>query len=156
MIFTEGGEETDAGAGAGNGWHGRGSSDTRFPRVGMRDGRRDIGAMGGGFVARTMIEAGKIWLAWEPVDMRAGIDLLSGWIQESLARSPCDGTAYVFRNRSGNRMKLLLWGGNGGWLCRKRLAWLGLCPGTKISGGKSCPVPASVPPARHAPSRQTG
>jgi Transposase and inactivated derivatives len=87
----------------------------------MRGGRRDVGAVGGGFVARTMIEAGKIWLVWEPVDMRAGIDRLSGWIQESLARSPCDGTAYVFRNRSGNRMKLLLWDGNGVWLCQRRL-----------------------------------
>ena len=46
-----------------------------------------------------MIETGQIWLVWEPVDMRAGIDRLSGWIQESWGRSPCDGTAYVFRSR---------------------------------------------------------
>ena len=34
-----------------------------------------------------MIETGQIWLVWEPVDMRAGIDRLSGWIQESWGRS---------------------------------------------------------------------
>ena len=28
-----------------------------------------------------MIETGQIWLVWEPVDMRAGIDRLSGWIR---------------------------------------------------------------------------
>ncbi len=60
-----------------------------------------------------MIETGQIWLVWEPVDMRAGIYRLSGWIQESWGRSPCDGTAYVFRNRQGTRMKLLVWDGNG-------------------------------------------
>ena len=68
-----------------------------------------------------MIETGQIWLVWEPVDMRAGIDRLSGWIQESCGRSPCDGTAYVFRNRQGTRMKLLVWDGNGIWLCQRRL-----------------------------------
>ena len=85
-----------------------------------------------------MIETGQIWLVWEPVDMRAGIDRLSGWIQESWGRSPCDGTAYAFRNRQGTRMKLLVWDGNGIWLCQRRLHrgkfvwprdWVGGCEG---------------------------
>ena len=77
-----------------------------------------VGAMDSGSVARPMIETGQIWLVWEPVDMRAGIDRLSGWIQESLGRSPCDGTAYVFRNRSGNRMKVLPKPDWDKWACR--------------------------------------
>ena len=29
--------------------------------------------------------------------------------------------AFVFRNASGNRIKVLVWDGNGVWLCRRRL-----------------------------------
>ena len=42
-----------------------------------------------------MIRAEQLWLAIEAVDMRLGIDGLSLKIQESLGRSPCDGSAYV-------------------------------------------------------------
>lgn len=54
-----------------------------------------------------------VWLVVEPVDMRLGIDGLSARIQQSLGRSPCDGTAYAFRNRLGTRIKLLQWDGTG-------------------------------------------
>jgi len=27
----------------------------------------------------------------------------------------------IFRNRAGNRLRLLLWDGNGAWLCQRRL-----------------------------------
>ena len=63
----------------------------------------------------------QVWLVVEPVDMRQGIDGLSLRIQATLGRSPCDGTAYAFRNRSGNRIKLLIWDGTGVWLCVRRL-----------------------------------
>ena len=39
--------------------------------------------------------------------MRGGIDGLSQRIQNLLGRSPCDGSAYAFRNRRRNRLKLL-------------------------------------------------
>ena len=68
-----------------------------------------------------MIRAEQLWLAVEAVDMRLGIDGLSLKIQESLGRSPCDGSAYAFRNRAGNRIKLLIWDGTGVWLCVRRL-----------------------------------
>jgi hypothetical protein len=51
----------------------------------------------------------QVWLVVEPIDMRAGIDGLSQRIQNTLGRSPCDGSAYAFRNRRLNRLKLLLW-----------------------------------------------
>lgn len=63
----------------------------------------------------------RVWLVVEPIDMRAGIDGLPQRIQNTLGRSPCDGTAYVFRNRRLNRLKLLIWDGTGVWLCHRRL-----------------------------------
>jgi transposase len=63
----------------------------------------------------------QIWLAVAPVDMRRGIDGLSGIVQQALGHAPCAGSAFVFRNRCGNRLKLLLWDGTGVWLCQRRL-----------------------------------
>ena len=63
----------------------------------------------------------QVWLMLEPMDMRLGIDGLSARIQHALERSPCDGTTYAFRNRRGNRLKLLQWDGTGVWLSQRRL-----------------------------------
>jgi transposase len=68
-----------------------------------------------------MPEVREVWIAVEPVDMRAGIDGLSLKIQEALGRQPCDGSAYAFRNRRANRLKLLIWDATGVWLCQRRL-----------------------------------
>lgn len=68
-----------------------------------------------------MIQADRVWLAVEAVDMRQGIDGLSLKIQQALGHSPCDGSVYAFRNRAGNRVKLLVWDGTGVWLCVRRL-----------------------------------
>ena len=63
----------------------------------------------------------KIWLAIEPVDMRIGIDGLATRVQQALDKSPCDGAAYVFRNRRCTRLKVLAWDDTGVWLCQRRL-----------------------------------
>lgn len=63
----------------------------------------------------------RIWLVAEPVDLRRGIDGLSAMVQQALGQSVGSGSAFVFRNRAGNRLKLLLWDGNGVWLCQRRL-----------------------------------
>jgi transposase len=68
-----------------------------------------------------MIRPEHVWLVVEPVDMRSGIDGLSQRIQNTLGRSPCEGSAYAFRNRSATRIKLLIWDGTGVWLCQRRL-----------------------------------
>jgi transposase len=68
-----------------------------------------------------MIRPEQIWLVVEAVDMRGGVDGLSQRIQNLLGRSPCDGSAYAFRNRRGTRLKLLIWDGTGVWLCHRRL-----------------------------------
>ena len=63
----------------------------------------------------------RIWLAVAPVDMRRGIDGLSAIVQQALGQTPCAGSAFVFRNRAGNRLRLLVWDGNGVWLCQRHL-----------------------------------
>lgn len=45
----------------------------------------------------------QVWLVVEAIDMRAGIDGLSVRIQNTLGRSPCDGSAYAFANRRRDR-----------------------------------------------------
>ncbi len=68
-----------------------------------------------------MIRPDQVFLLVEPVDMRWSIERLSQLVQQLLARSPCDGTAYGFTNRSRSRLKLLIWDGTGVWLCQRRL-----------------------------------
>lgn len=46
----------------------------------------------------------QVWLVVEAIDMRAGIDGLSLRIQNTLGRSPCDGSAYGFANRRRDRV----------------------------------------------------
>ena len=66
-----------------------------------------------------MIRPDQVFLVVAPVDMRRGIDGLSLLIQEALGRSPCDGTAYAFRNKRSTRLKLVIWDGNGVSLCQR-------------------------------------
>lgn len=63
----------------------------------------------------------QVWLVVSPVDMRRGIDGLSLTVQEVLGEPPCAGSAFIFRNARGNRLKLLVWDGTGVWLCQRRL-----------------------------------
>ena len=53
--------------------------------------------------------------------MRCGLESLSQWIQTRLGRTPCDGIAYAFSNRSKTRLKLLIWDGTDVWCCQRRL-----------------------------------
>lgn len=67
------------------------------------------------------LEPQQVWLAIEPVDMRLGIEGLSLRVQQTLGKAPCDGSAYAFANKRGNRIKLLVWDGAGVWLSCRRL-----------------------------------
>ena len=64
----------------------------------------------------------RIFLATEPVDFRKGIDGLAAVCRQRLVDNPLEGAVYVFRNRSGTSLKLLLYDGQGYWLCMKRLS----------------------------------
>lgn len=64
----------------------------------------------------------KILLAVEPVDFRCGIDWLARLCREQLRHDPFTGAVFVFRNRSGTAVKVLVYDGQGFWLCHKRLS----------------------------------
>src|SRR5581483_9209909 len=64
----------------------------------------------------------KILVAVEPADFRRGIDGLARLCQESLQHDPFAGTVFVFRNRKGTALKVLMYDGQGYWLCHKRLS----------------------------------
>ena len=64
----------------------------------------------------------RIFLAVEPVDFRRGMDGLAALCRQRLAQNPLEGAVYVFRNRRANALKLLLYDGQGFWLCTKRLS----------------------------------
>lgn len=64
----------------------------------------------------------KILLACEPVDFRKGIDSLAALCKASLNQDPFTGTLFVFRNRSGTALKLLVYDGQGFWLCLRRFS----------------------------------
>ena len=64
----------------------------------------------------------RIWLAVEPVDFRKGIDGLAGLCRHALGSDPLEGALFVFRSRSRRALKLLMYDGQGFWLCQKRLS----------------------------------
>lgn len=69
-----------------------------------------------------------IWLAYDPVDFRKGIDTLAALCRQRLNADLFSGTVFLFRNRRATALKLLIYDGQGFWLCLKRfsrghLAW---------------------------------
>jgi transposase len=72
-----------------------------------------------------MIQTGptmRIRVATQPVDFRKGIDGLAAICRKQLEQDPMTGCAFVFRNRKGTAIKILLYDGQGYWLCQKRLS----------------------------------
>lgn len=63
----------------------------------------------------------KIYLATEPADMRKSMDGLCGLVQEIIGENPFTGHLFVFRNRKGDRVKVLVWDQGGFWVLYKRL-----------------------------------
>jgi transposase len=69
-----------------------------------------------------VIRAGsRIWLATAAVDGRKGFDTLAAIVRQALGQDPLSGDLFVFRNRSGARVKILFWDHNGLVLYAKRL-----------------------------------
>lgn len=64
----------------------------------------------------------RILVAIEPADFRRGIDGLARLCKESLERDPFCGCVFVFRNRRATAVKVLVYDGQGFWLCHKRLS----------------------------------
>jgi len=64
----------------------------------------------------------KILVAVEPVDFRQGIDGLAQSCRARLQADPFSGTVFLFRSRSGSSIKILVYAGDGFWMCQKRLS----------------------------------
>ena len=64
----------------------------------------------------------QLFLSVEPVDFRRGIDGLRAICLKQFNDDPFSGHIFVFRNKRSTAVKLLVYDGNGFWLCHKRFS----------------------------------
>jgi transposase len=64
----------------------------------------------------------RILLAVAPADFRKGIDGLAQVCRQVLRSNPFSGHVFIFRNKRANAIKVLMYDGQGFWLCQKRLS----------------------------------
>ena len=64
----------------------------------------------------------RVLVATAPVDGRKGIDALAQVCREKLGDDPLSGCLFIFRNRSGTTIRILVYDGQGFWLAQKRLS----------------------------------
>jgi transposase len=63
----------------------------------------------------------KIYLHAAPVNLHYAFDRLAGIVREEMGHDPLSGHLFVFRNRRGDRVKLLFWDDDGWVIYYKRL-----------------------------------
>lgn len=72
----------------------------------------------------TMMRAPRrVYLCLGVTDLRKSFDSLAAIVQEVLGRDPFEEAWFVFRNRSGDRIKVLWWDGSGYCVLYKRLEY---------------------------------
>lgn len=64
----------------------------------------------------------RIFVALECIDCRKGIDGLAAACRQKLNQDPFSGALFLFRNRGRSTLKILVYDGQGFWLCTKRLS----------------------------------
>ncbi|RLB93414.1 MAG: IS66 family insertion sequence hypothetical protein [Deltaproteobacteria bacterium] len=64
----------------------------------------------------------RILVAVAPVDFRKGIDGPAAVCQQVLQSDPFSGYVFIFRNKKASTIKVLMYDGQGFWLCQKRLS----------------------------------
>lgn len=69
----------------------------------------------------TISPAVRIYLATGATDLRRSVDGLSVLVREQFGLDPLSGHLFVFRNRRGDRLKILVWDRSGFWVLYKRL-----------------------------------
>jgi len=63
----------------------------------------------------------RIYLAPGVTDLRRGVDGLMALTRDRLGLDPLTGHLFLFRNRRGDRLKILVWDRSGFWVLYKRL-----------------------------------
>ena len=69
----------------------------------------------------TVPPAVRIYLATGATDLRRSIDGLAALVRERFGLDPLSGHLFLFRNRRGDRLKILVWDRSGFWVLYKRL-----------------------------------
>lgn len=69
----------------------------------------------------TLSPAVRIYLATGATDLRRSIDGLSALVRDRFTLDPLSGHLFLFRNRRGDRLKILAWDRSGVWVLYKRL-----------------------------------
>jgi transposase len=64
---------------------------------------------------------GQIWICTTPQDGRKSFGGLQAVVTSHLGKDPLSGDLYVFRNKRGDRLKILAWQGDGFALYLRRL-----------------------------------
>lgn len=64
----------------------------------------------------------KVRLFSQSIDFRNGIDGLAGLCRLHFEEDPFSGAVFLFRNRKSTSVKILVYDGQGFWLCQKRLS----------------------------------
>jgi transposase len=62
-----------------------------------------------------------IWFHPAPIDFRKQIDGLIMLVADQLLLNPASGQLFLFRDRTGRKIKMLWWDRNGFWLFYRRL-----------------------------------
>ena len=100
----------------------------------------------------------RILVAVEPTDFRRGIDGLARVCKEVLRHDPFNGWVFVFRNRPATALKILVYDGQGFWLCHKRLSrgkfswWPRQVGGPDVGGPRVAGAPGGRESRGHAGS----
>ena len=82
---------------------------------------------------------GRIWVCTTPQDGRKSFDGLQAVVSLHLGKDTLSGDLYVFRNKRGDRLKILAWQGDGFTLYLRRLE-------RGRSGSRPPPPPRSASP----------